>query len=60
MEWEMAMATSVTARLTAGPARSRVIGLDGPAYWLSAALAVAAAAGSLLTFTIRRCCAAPR
>jgi len=31
---------------------ARVIGTAGPAYWLSAALAVAAAAGSLLTFTI--------
>ena len=30
----------------------RVIGPGGPAYWLSAALALAAAAGSLLTFTI--------
>jgi hypothetical protein len=29
-----------------------VIGPDGAAYWLSAALAVAAAASSLLTFTI--------
>ena len=31
---------------------ARVIGTAGPAYWLSAALAVAAAASSLLTFTI--------
>ena len=43
----MAMTTSVTA----GPVRSRVIGPGGTAYWLSAALAVVAAAGSL-TFTV--------
>ena len=48
----MVMATSVTARMTAGPARSRVIGSGRTAYWLSAALAVTAAAGSLLTFTV--------
>jgi hypothetical protein len=39
-------------RATAGEARSRVIGSRGPVYWLSAALAAAAAAGSLLTFTV--------
>jgi len=48
----MAMATSVTVRMTAGPARSPVIGPGRTAYWLSAALAVTAAAGSLLTFTV--------
>jgi hypothetical protein len=48
----MAMTTSVAARLAAGPAGSRVIGPGGTAYWLSAGLAVAAAAGSLLTFTV--------
>ena len=48
----MAMTTSVAARLAAGPARSRVIGPGGTAYWLSAGLAVAAAAGSLLTFAV--------
>jgi hypothetical protein len=48
----MAMATSVTTRMTAGPAQGRVIGPGGTAYWLSAALAVTAAAGSLLTFTV--------
>jgi hypothetical protein len=42
----------VAARLAAGPARSRVIGPGGTAYWLSAGLAVAAAAGSLLTFAV--------
>ena len=46
------MATLVTARMTTGPERSRVIGPGRTAYWLSAALAVTAAAGSLLTFTI--------
>ena len=48
----MAMTTSVAARLAAGPAGSRVIGPGGTAYWLSAGLAVAAAAGSLLTFAV--------
>jgi hypothetical protein len=49
----MAMTTSVTTRMTAaGPAPSRVIGPGRTAYWLSAGLAVTAAAGSLLTFTI--------
>ncbi len=33
-------------------ANARVIGATGPTYWLSAALAVVAAAASLLTFTI--------
>ena len=46
------MATLVTARMTTGPERSRVIGPGRTAYWLSAGLAVAAAAGSVLTFTI--------
>ncbi|HTQ89815.1 MAG TPA: hypothetical protein VMK84_10020 [Streptosporangiaceae bacterium] len=46
------MTTSVTARMTAGPARSRVAGPARTAFWLSAALAVTAAAGSLLTFTV--------
>ena len=46
------MATVVRRRVrgTAESARARVIGPAGLAYWLSAALAVAAA--SLLTFTI--------
>ena len=50
----MAMATGVSGavRATAGDARNRVIGARGPAYWLSAALAVTAAVSSLLTFTI--------
>ena len=48
----MAMTTSVTARMTARPPRGRVIGPGRTAYWLSAALAVTAAAGSLLTFTV--------
>jgi len=48
----MAMATSVTVRMTAGPARSRVIGPGRTAYWLSVALTVTVAAGSLLTFTV--------
>jgi hypothetical protein len=40
------------AYVTAGPEPGRVIRVGGPAYWLSAGLAVTAAAGSLLTFTI--------
>ena len=40
------------SHVTAGGSGTRVIGPGGPAYWLSAALALAAAAGSLLTFTI--------
>ena len=48
------MATVVRRRVrgTAESARARVIGPAGLAYWLSAALAVVAAAASLLTFTI--------
>jgi hypothetical protein len=38
--------------VTAEGIGARVIGPGGPAYWLSAALTVAAAAASLLTFTI--------
>ena len=48
----MATEVSRTARMTAGSARSQVIGPGWTAYWLSAALGVAAAAGSLLTFTV--------
>jgi len=48
----MAIEVSRPARVTGGPSRSRVIGPGGAAYWLSAALAVVAAASSLLTFTI--------
>ena len=48
----MAIEVSRAARVTGGPSRSRVIGPGGPAWWLSAVLAVAAAAGSLLTFTV--------
>ena len=48
----MAIEVSRAARATGGPSHSRVIGPGGAAYWLSAALAVAAAASSLLTFTV--------
>ena len=48
----MAIEVSRPARVTGGPSHSRVIGSGGAAYWLSAALAVTAAAGSLLTFTV--------
>jgi hypothetical protein len=48
----MAMEVSRTAQVTAGRGQGRVIGPSGPTWWLSAALAVAAAAGSLLTFTV--------
>ena len=48
----MAIEVSRAARATGGPSHSRVIGRGGAAYWLSAALAVAAAASSLLTFTV--------
>ena len=53
-EWVMAMATGISPAVqpTAGAARNRVIGPRGPAYWLSAALAAAAVAGSLLTFAV--------
>ena len=48
----MAIEVSRAARVTGGPSHSRVIGPGGAAYWLSAVLGVAAAAGSLLTFTV--------
>jgi hypothetical protein len=47
----MATGVSPMVRVMAGGAGNRVIGPRGPAYWLSAALGVAVAAGSLLTFT---------
>lgn len=48
----MAIETSRAARVTNGTSRHRVIRPGGTAYWLSAALGVAAAASSLLTFTV--------
>ena len=48
----MATVISRESHVGAEGAGVRVIGPGGPAYWLSAALALAAAAGSLLTFTI--------
>ena len=48
----MAIETSRPARVTNGTSRHRVIRPGGAAYWLSAALGVAAAASSLLTFTV--------
>lgn len=48
----MAIETSRAARVTNGPSHHRVIGPGGAAYWLSAALGVAAAASSLLMFTV--------
>lgn len=48
----MAIEVSRAARVAGGPSHSRVIGPGGAAYWLSAALGVAAAASSLLTFTV--------
>jgi hypothetical protein len=48
----MAIEVSRAARVTDGPSRHRVIGSGGAAYWLSAALGVAAAASSLLTFAV--------
>src|ERR1700751_2482932 len=48
----MAIEVSRAARATGGPSHSRVIGPGGAAYWLSVALGVVAAAGSLLTFTV--------
>ena len=48
----MAIEVPRPARVTGGPSRGRVIGPGGAAYWLSAALGVAAAASSLLTFTV--------
>jgi hypothetical protein len=48
----MAIEASRQAQMIDGPGQSRVIGRGGAAYWLSAALAVAAAASSLLTFTV--------
>ncbi len=48
----MAIEVSRPARVTGGPSHSRVIGPGGAAYWLSAALGLAAAASSLLTFTV--------
>ena len=62
----MVIETSRAARVTNGSSHHRVIRLGGAAYWLSAALGVAAAASSLLTFTVPsllrvlRCCAEPR
>ena len=48
----MAIDMSRPAQKRGGSGRSRVIGPGGAAYWLSAALGVAAAASSLLTFTV--------
>jgi hypothetical protein len=48
----MAIDVSRPAQVRGGSGRSRVIGPGGAAYWLSAALGVAAAASSLLTFTV--------
>ncbi len=48
----MATVFSQAVQPRAESAGARVLEPAGPAYWLSAALAVAAAAGSLLTFTI--------
>ena len=48
----MAIEASRQAQMIDGPGQNRVIGRGGAAYWLSAALAVAAAASSLLTFTV--------
>ena len=47
----MAIKVAGPAQETGGPGLSRVIGPGGAAWWLSAALGVAAAASSLLTFT---------
>jgi hypothetical protein len=48
----MAIKVAGPAQETGGPGLSRVVGPGGAAWWLSAALAVTAAAGSLLTFTV--------
>ena len=48
----MAIKVAGPAQETGGPGLSRVIGPGGAAWWLSAALGVAAAASSLLTFTV--------
>jgi hypothetical protein len=48
----MAIDMSRPAQKRGGSGRSRVMGPGGAAYWLSAALGVAAAASSLLTFTV--------
>jgi len=48
----MTIEASRQAQMIDGPGQSRVIGRGGAAYWLSAALTVAAAASSLLMFTV--------
>jgi hypothetical protein len=48
----MAIKVAGPAQETGSPGLSRVIGPGGAAYWLSAALGVAAAASSLLTFAV--------
>jgi hypothetical protein len=48
----MAIKVAGPAQETGGPGLSRVMGPGGAAWWLSAGLAVTAAAGSLLTFTV--------
>jgi hypothetical protein len=48
----MAIKVAGPAQETGGPGLSRVIGPGGAAWWLSAALGVAAAASSLLTFAV--------
>jgi hypothetical protein len=48
----MAIDVSRSVQKRGGSGRSRVMGPGGAAYWLSAALGVAAAASSLLTFTV--------
>ena len=48
----MAIKVVGPAQETGGPGLSRVMGPGGAAWWLSAGLAVTAAAGSLLTFTV--------
>lgn len=52
----MAIKVAGPAQETGRPGLSRVIGPGGSAYWLSAALGVAAAASSLLTFAVPACC----
>ena len=48
----MAIKVAGPAQETGGPGLSRVIGPGKAAWWLSAALGVAAAASSLLTFAV--------
>jgi hypothetical protein len=48
----MAIEVSRAVRVTGRSSRGRVIGPGGPTWWLSAALGLAAAASSLLTFTV--------